>query len=100
MKQLIIVALLFILSLGMVGCDATPTIKKENIPIEVVIAKENNKFDTILQISDTTKVYTFTNKGIYLGAYVKEFNISGLYLFIQMIVGTVLGIIISIILKN
>lgn len=79
--------LLFILSLSLMltSCNEN-TLKKSDLPIEVVSLKELGKFDTILQIETEKKIFQFTKAQEYKGAFYKEKE-TGLIAFFGFLFG-------------
>lgn len=72
MKNALFIVLVLISS-ALTSCT-TNTITKENLPIEIVSLKETQKFDTILQIESTNKVYVFSKEREYKGVYKKTYE--------------------------
>ena len=66
MKKLILFSLL---AMFMFTSCEQPTIKKSDLPIEVVKLKETQKFDTILSIPTEKKVFLFKKDTEYIGTY-------------------------------
>jgi hypothetical protein len=59
--------LLLFITIGLFSCTE-PTVKKRDLPIEVVKLKEQQSFDTILVIKTEKNTYLF-EKNDYVGAY-------------------------------
>lgn len=78
--------LLFILFVVIAFASCTEsTVKKADLPIEVVQLKDINKFDTVYQIETDKKIYQFNNSKEYLGKYNKEID-HGPTLFLGIVV--------------
>jgi len=66
MKKLLLFSLL---AMFMFTSCEQPTVKKYDLPIEVVKLKETQKFDTILSIPTEKKVFLFKKDTEYIGTY-------------------------------
>lgn len=66
MKKLLLFSLL---AMFMFTSCEQQTIKKSDLPIEVVKLKETQKFDTILSIPTEKKVFLFKKDTEYIGTY-------------------------------
>ena len=93
MKKLILFSLLamFIFT----SCEQ-PTIKKSDLPIEVVKLKETQKFDTILSIPTEKKVFLFKKDTEYIGTY-KVTNDDSLLFYLGLGFGLIITLIVIII---
>lgn len=89
--------ILFIIFAVIVFVSCTePTVKKEDLPIEVVQLKDLSKFDTVYQIETDKKIYQFNNSKEYLGRYNKEID-HGPTLFLSIVILLLVFIIIIVI---
>ncbi len=91
MKKLLLFSLLDIFMFT--ACEQQ-TVKKSDLPIEVVKLKETQKFDTILSINTDKKVYLFDKQSEYKGAYHVTNNDSMLFYF-GLVFGFLFGIVLG-----
>lgn len=81
MKQILILLTIIILT----SCGKDDTIVKRDLPIEISIIKEMNKYDTLLSIQTKDKIYYFDKREEYIGVMNKQNDFSSIALFIAFL---------------